>query len=106
MADIAPIPSHGSPLYGPAGSRLEAVHPPALGPEAIAGRSAGVERPTTRPSDRVELSDRARLLSKLAALPEIRQDLVDGIRALIAAGTLDTPERLDEALDAMISELE
>jgi negative regulator of flagellin synthesis FlgM len=104
MADIAPIPSHSSPLYGPAGSRIEAATPTShAAPAGPAGRSAGEY---ARPSDRVELSDRARLLSKLAALPEVRQDLIDDIRARIVAGTYDTPERLEDALDAMISELE
>jgi hypothetical protein len=108
MSDIAPIPFHNTPLYGPAGSRLEAASAASPNPDPMAGRNAGTERTAApvRPSDRVELSDRARLLSKLAALPDVRQDVVDQARAQIAAGAFDTPERLEQALDAMISELE
>ena len=43
-------------------------------------------------------------LSKLRALPEIRQDLVDSVRAQIASGSYDTPDKLDAALDELLSD--
>jgi len=58
------------------------------------------------PADSVELSQTAQLLAKLAELPDVRQDLIDRIRAEIAAGTYETSEKLDAALEALIEDLE
>lgn len=75
-----------------------------------APRSWGADRAAPgrieRPSDRVELSDRARLLNKLSQLPAVRQDLVDSVRQQIESGEIDTPGRLDAALDSMIDDSE
>jgi len=57
-----------------------------------------------RAEDRVEVSQAAVLLKKLSDLPEVRTDLVEGIKAQIRAGNYDTPERFDAALDGMINE--
>src|SRR5262245_36538104 len=68
--------------------------------EGTAGR-------TERPSDRVDISDRARLLSKLASLPEVRQDMVDAARAKIAAGSYDHDEEyLNGAIENMVKDLD
>ena len=61
---------------------------------------------TTRGSDRVEVSQLAMYLSKLRALPDVRQDLIDEVRAQIAKGAYDTPEKLEAALGALLDELE
>ena len=61
---------------------------------------------STRTSDRVELSDRARYLSKLKELPEVREDLVNSVKAQIEAGNYDTAERFDTAVNALIEDLE
>src|SRR3954468_23709467 len=76
MSDISPV----------SGSYTGRVDPTVDRP----GRPAAAtldERPTSRPSDRVDISDRARYLSKLAALPDVRTELVDRIRSEIAGGT-------------------
>lgn len=86
------------------------------------GRLAGVSEPRVRDAkvttaapvargeDQVELSTEAQMLSpwldKMKQMPAVRQDLVDQIRAQIANGSYDTPEKLSEALDGMISEAE
>lgn len=62
--------------------------------------------PARADADRVEVSDMARFLSKLKELPEVRQDVVDRVRREIAAGTYDTPERLDAALDGLLQDLD
>lgn len=59
-----------------------------------------------RGEDRVELSGSELYLSKLRELPEIRQDLVDRIKAQIEEGTYDTPDKIDGAIDAFLEELE
>ncbi len=56
-------------------------------------------------SDQVELSDRARLLSKLRETPEVRQDLVDRVRAEIDSGEYLTSDKLDAATDNVLSDL-
>jgi hypothetical protein len=62
------------------------------------------DRISDRPSDRVELSDRARYLAKLQQVPAVRQGLIDQVRARIEAGTYDTPERFDAALTGLIED--
>lgn len=91
MTDIAPLSGVGSPGYSPPPIDRSRVASPA---------------PAQRPSDRVELSDRALLLSKLASLPDVRQDVVERARQAIAAGAYDTPDKLNEALDAMLDDLD
>src|SRR4051812_13388869 len=59
-----------------------------------------------RPSDRVDISDRARFLNKLASLPDIRQDVVDRLRDQVAAGDYDTPDKLDQALSSLLDEFD
>jgi len=40
----------------------------------------------------------------LRLLPEVRQELVARVKAQITAGTYDTPQRLEAAIDAMLAE--
>jgi hypothetical protein len=54
----------------------------------------------------VELSDRARYLSKMAELPPVRSELVDAVRRQIEAGTYDSTDRLDEAIRNLAEDLE
>lgn len=99
MADI-------SLVTGTAGERIEAVS--GLADRAAARATVRPEprQATERPSDRVDISDRARLLSKLASLPEIRADLVDRVRREIADGTYETADRLDQAIQNLAEDLD
>lgn len=83
----------------------------------LVGRPVAVDRtnaagpvaepqPSTRPSDRVELSERAHYLAKLHEVPEVRLELVERVRSEMAAGEFDTPERFDAALDGLIEDVE
>lgn len=56
-------------------------------------------------SDSVEISFEAQIASKLAAVPDIREDLVADVKAQIQAGTYETMEKLDAAIANMIAEL-
>ncbi len=58
-----------------------------------------------RGTDRVELSQAAQLLSRLQELPDIRFDLVARVKGEIAAGTYETPDKFDAALDGLIEDL-
>jgi hypothetical protein len=72
------------------------------------GRTQG--EPTTEPGplsqgDRVEISDAARLSEAMARIPDIRAEKVAGAKALMAAGRMDTPERMDVALELLLDEM-
>lgn len=56
--------------------------------------------------DSVEVSAAAQLLAKLSDLPDVRKDLVDRVRAEIASGDYETPEKLDAAVDGLIEDAE
>lgn len=58
-----------------------------------------------RGSDKLEVSQLATLLSKMSALPPVRQELIDRVKSEIQAGTYESPEKLDAAIDEMMSEL-
>ena len=94
MPDISPI-GHGS-----------------VGPIKRPTESAPSQRPldktetSGRRSDRVELSDHARLLDQLRDLPGIRQDLVDNVREAIARGSYESPQRLGEAIERLFADLD
>ncbi|MDX2130838.1 MAG: flagellar biosynthesis anti-sigma factor FlgM [Planctomycetota bacterium] len=69
-------------------------------------RSTQQEGPAIRRgADRVEFSAVATYLSKLRDLP-VRQDLVDRVKAEIAAGTYDTPDKFEAALTELLGDVE
>lgn len=90
-----------SPVSGVAGGRIEALE---ASVERVARRP--VEVSITRPSDRVDISDRAKFLSQLAAMPDKRSELVDRVRRELAEGSYETTERLDAAISNLLDELE
>ncbi|MEM9883600.1 MAG: flagellar biosynthesis anti-sigma factor FlgM [Planctomycetota bacterium] len=92
MSDIAPLHRFTAPASTyTAKGRLSAAEP-----AAEPGRAA----------DRLELSDTARALSKLVkGLPEVREGLVAQVRAQIEAGTYETPEKIDAAVEALAQDL-
>lgn len=59
-----------------------------------------------RGDDRVEVSGIARLLSKLREVPPVRQDLVERVRSEIDAGAYETADKIDQAVEAVIRELD
>jgi len=60
---------------------------------------------TTPINDEVQISDAARLSEQIADVPEIRQDKVNMIRAQIAAGTYETDDKLDGAVERLLDEI-
>lgn len=79
--------------------------PTALEGLAKPNRQSGEQQAPSRGGDRVELSDQARLLSKLKQLPEVREGLVNSVKSQIEAGSYDTAERFDTAINAMLDDL-
>jgi len=86
-----------NPITRPQQTAFESVSKP----NAAAGDNAAA----ARTGDRVELSEQARLLSKLKQLPEIREGLVNSVKSQIEAGTYDTEERFDTAINALLDDL-
>jgi negative regulator of flagellin synthesis FlgM len=80
------------------------------GPQAInAPHGARASQPATRLEstpirDELDISEAARLAAETQS-PGIRQDRVDAIRAQIAQGTYETPERLSMAVDRLMDQL-
>ncbi len=58
-----------------------------------------------RPRDHVEISPLGQMLDGISQLPEIRHEKVEEIRRQIAAGSYETPEKLELALDRMLDEM-
>jgi negative regulator of flagellin synthesis FlgM len=56
-------------------------------------------------SDRVEISELAAFLSRLAELPEDRARKVVEVRQQIANGTYETSEKLDQAVERLAKDL-
>ena len=70
-------------------------------------RVADTAAPTgsTRSGDSVEVSANAQLLARLAALPDVRHDLVSRVKGEIAAGTYETDAKLNTAVDSLFNDL-
>jgi negative regulator of flagellin synthesis FlgM len=77
------------PIHGP--------HRPAA-PAPAAGPAASTP-------DQVDISPLAELVAQARDLPEIRADRVAAIRAQIAAGTYETADKLQIAVDRLLDEL-
>ena len=91
MHIIGPAHLHGpQPVGPPHSSHAAKPAPPSDGAPII---------------DEVEISEAGRLVDQARAVPEIRQDRVDAIRAQIAEGTYETPEKLDVAVERLLDEI-
>ncbi len=61
--------------------------------------------PAPQASDQLDISPAAEAAVQATEGAEIRQPLVDQIRAQIADGTYETPEKIDQALDRLLDEV-
>jgi anti-sigma28 factor (negative regulator of flagellin synthesis) len=71
-----------------------------------AGAQSAAEAPRRRGSDRVEVSQMAKFLSKLNTMPDVRSNLVERVRDEISRDGYMTDEKVELALDAMLDELD
>ena len=55
--------------------------------------------------DQLDLSPEIEFVAQVRDLPDIREDRVAAIRAEIARGTYETPEKLDVALSRLLDEI-
>lgn len=63
------------------------------------------DRPVRRGDDRVDVSDVARMISRMNEMPSIRTELVERVRNEIENGTYETEDKIDLAIDAMFDEI-
>jgi hypothetical protein len=103
----------GKPLRRPAETEdamtfIQGPIPPS-GPEAISSRVVRQTTPAPAPreiaGDSVQISEIARLKAKLAAVPEIRQELVDRLRAEIETDDYDSLDKVHTAAEKLLAEL-
>lgn len=74
-------------------------------PHALRGPT-GTQASTSRPiQDELQISDAAHLLDQVRQLPDIRQDRVNQLRALIAEGNYETGARLGGAIEGLLDEI-
>lgn len=60
---------------------------------------------STRGTDSVEVSPVSKYLAQLHELPDVRQGLVNRVKSEIAAGTYDTPDKVDALLPELSQDL-
>lgn len=83
---------------------------PLNAPHRVAAPQTSVESTYTSPTysaptDTVEFSSEASLISQVHDLPEIRADRVAELRAQIAAGAYETDEKLNITLERLLDEI-
>jgi negative regulator of flagellin synthesis FlgM len=59
----------------------------------------------TSQTDRVEISQAAEAAIKATEAGDVRHDLVNQIRSQIAAGTYDTPDKMNAAVDRLLDQI-
>lgn len=81
------------------------------GPQPIYPRLAafsveqGASASAAAPRDQVEISSLGLMMEGISRLPEIRYEKVEAIRQQIAAGTYETPEKLEKAIEGLLGEV-
>jgi negative regulator of flagellin synthesis FlgM len=89
-------------IYGAGGTQgPQPIYPrlAALGVDASQTVHAGT------PRDHVEISPLGQMLDGIGQLPEIRYEKVEELRQQIAAGSYETTDKLELALDRVLDEL-
>ncbi len=81
------------------------IRPPGFeGPKDARDKRAPAPPPAATGSDKVELSQAARLLARVRAMPDIRDAKVEEIRQQIVQGTYVSEDRLGKALDNLVDD--
>lgn len=78
---------------------------PIHGPHRPAAPAPAAASPAASAPDQVDISPLADLVAQARDLPDIRADRVAAIRAQIAAGTYETADKLQVAVDRLLDEL-
>jgi anti-sigma28 factor (negative regulator of flagellin synthesis) len=76
----------------------------AVEPAGVVNDGAPVADPRGT-ADVVEISNAAKLAARVDQIPEVRTELVERVRAEIAAGTYETSEKIEIAAAKLLDEL-
>lgn len=71
-------------------------------PRPAAGVSPAAKPVSVTPSDEVEISSAGKMMDNLSRTSNLREERLAQIKAAIADGTYDTPEKFDAALERML----
>ena len=88
-------------IYGPSG--VHGTH--AVGAPHARRVDAPAVQPTAQPQDRLEISSAADFIDQVHQIPDVRQDRIAALRAQIADGGYETPDKLDAALSRLLDEI-
>jgi flagellar biosynthesis anti-sigma factor FlgM len=86
-------------------SYIHAPHSVNAPHNARGSQSIGAANTPAAIGDQIDISAAGQLADKMSAIPDIRQDKVDAIRAALSSGTYETEERLSGALDRLLDEI-
>ena len=89
-------------IYG--ANQIHAAHS-VSGPHRTAATQAASPSLRTSGVDQLDISPEADLINQVHSMPDIRADRVAQIRAQIASGDYETPEKIDLALNALLDEI-
>jgi negative regulator of flagellin synthesis FlgM len=89
-------------VYGPA--HLHGPQSPSA-PHAARINQAPSSSPSGSIQDELQISDAGRLMEQAGAMPDIRWDRVNQLRAQIAQGTYETDDKMQVALGKLLDEI-
>ncbi len=69
-------------------------------------KESAAEVGPVRSGDKVEISRAAQYLSKLLSQSDVRTDLVDRVKGEIADGSYETSDKVDAAIEDLLSDLD
>ena len=98
MADIASIAN------GSVGPVHKTTGPGRIQDQKSPEHTTQTEHPIR--SDRVEVSRFASWMQSLRQMPETRTERVESVRSAIDAGHYETPEKIDQAIDGLLQDLQ
>ncbi len=81
-----------------------AMGPQGVDPVGQIGSAAGTQQ-AAGTGDVVEISTAARLAARIRDIPDVRADLVAQVKADIAAGTYESSEKIDIAVNRLLDEM-
>ena len=74
-------------------------------PKPAAKKQTTEAKPAEESQDVATTSSLVDLVAKARELPEVRSDLVEQVKAEIAQGDYDTPDRIEAAADGLLEDL-
>jgi negative regulator of flagellin synthesis FlgM len=79
---------------------------PVLQPQSVqAARAPETANPAMQAGDHVEISEMGRILDEISRVPDVRADKVAELRHAIQAGTYETPEKLEIAVERLLADI-